>query len=500
MNVNQCDQPWFELQLQYDELVRCCCYFLGPEDRWDGQSPFSVPEAWNSPTMRLKRRVVASGDERNSGCQRCQALRYGTGPRFGNMPAGLNARQRTNWERAQANFDAHREVVDSWPVKYYMNFGLACNIDCIMCTQTPDRRKDKRQLSAARLLEMKETMSMANEFAIIGGEPFSVRNAREFIEAVLADPIFADVLLTLYTNGTLLHRHLDQLTAQRRVGITVSLDSIGETYEYIRRLGRWKVVEKNILDFKETGARCGLEWGVHIACVVMKSSVSNLVPFVDWCIAHDCPVHFVPMQTMTALGLDTDAEDFFRFPHLLDEIPGWRDGFDEAIAKLERKGWLGAGAGALRQLKGELEAGWQRWREESAAPTRSAAAEIAAEPAGGADPPPPPVVDSATVDAELLAGSLSSASLAQIRQRIARLLNRDAGVDAQEIDDAVQVLLRLLGSRDSAQVLQSGAIPAALEPLLIVYMGAVWRLGDPSLAVRMEQLYGAVSSRAHALP
>ena len=47
-----------------------------------------------------------------------------------------------------------------------------------------------------------------------------VRASPAHVEAVIRDPDYADVLLTFYTNATLLDRWIEPLTAMRRVGMT----------------------------------------------------------------------------------------------------------------------------------------------------------------------------------------------------------------------------------------------------------------------------------------
>jgi hypothetical protein len=458
MNVGACDQPWFELQLEYNGHARCCCYYHDVEDRWDATG-FDVARLWNSSFMQRKREIVASGVAEGTGCDGCQYLKYSTGSRFTTIAGDLNAVQRANWERALADFEAKRTVVESWPVKYYMNFGLACNIDCIHCCQTTDRGRDTRQLPVERLLAMKEYLVGAHEFAVIGGEPLAVKSARTFIDGILADPDYGDVLLSLYTNGTLLHQYVERLQAMRKVAVCLSLDSSGAAFEYIRKGGRWDVVERNILAFKEAGLAHGLAWRVNVAAVIMKTSLAHLLPFVDWCIRHDFPVHFVPLLSQTAGGvLNTDAEDIFQFPELLDELPGWEGIFDEAIARLTQKGWVGAGAGPLALMKEELR-------------TKRALA-------------------------------LREAHVLRLRGRVAALLRRPSPISLSELQDATRALEGMLHAPDPGAYVDArrGTLPEATAPLLAIYLESAREAGNVVLASGLERLYGVVGGPASGAP
>lgn len=201
---------------------------------------------------------------------------------------------------------------------------------------------------------------MASEIAIIGGEPFLLPNARAFIEMVVSDPNYSDVKLSLLTNGTLLHYYIEKLRSMKRINLCVSLDSIGNAYEQIRRGPRWDETEHNIMAFKETAEKYNLDWTVNIAAVVMKSSIPRLVDFVDWCIKNDFPVYFVPIVSIQPQAIQRRGypiqEDVFMYPELLKDIPNWEDLFNKAIEKLTEKGWITRAAEPLSLMRDELKA------------------------------------------------------------------------------------------------------------------------------------------------
>jgi sulfatase maturation enzyme AslB (radical SAM superfamily) len=350
MELKGCGQPWFELQIEYNEKVGCCCYYKFEKENLN--MPLDIDRYWNGRFMQQLRQTIASNEVEGTGCEGCQVLQYNTGADFTKIPDGLTEPQIENWNKAIRDFKDKKINVDSYPVKYYMNFGLACNLKCVMCSQENLRHADRRQLPVEPLLEMKEHLIKANEIAIIGGEPLMLPNSRKFIETVINDPDYSHVKLSIYTNGTLLHKYIEPLQNMRRLNICISLDSVGAAYEYIRKGARWRDTEKNILTFKEVGAKNGLDWSVNIAAVVMKSSIPGIVEFVDWCIEHENPVHFVPIQ---AQGFTQD-EEVFNYPELLSDIPGWEDNFNRAIEKLTDIGWIHGAADPLKIMRDEIEA------------------------------------------------------------------------------------------------------------------------------------------------
>jgi tetratricopeptide (TPR) repeat protein len=224
-----------------------------------------------------------------------------------------------------------------------------------MCSQENLRRIDKRLLPVEILTGLKEYLMVANEIAVIGGEPFLLPNALALIEMMVSDPDYSDIKLSLFTNGTLLHRYIEKLRSIKRINLCVSLDSIGDAYEQIRCGARWNQTEQNIMTFKETAEKYNLDWTVNIAAVVMKSSIPRLVDFVDWCIKKDFPVHFVPIQpqAMQPQGFSIQ-EEVFTYPGLLKDIPNWEDLFNKAVDKLTEKGWISGAAKPLSLMRDEI--------------------------------------------------------------------------------------------------------------------------------------------------
>ena len=360
MLMKDCIQPWYELQVQYDGQVRFCCYYVG-SDTLNPHEATDISVFWNSPTIQKARQEVVSGNPVGTGCSNCQMLKYETPGRLFDSydQPYLNDVQRKNLLNAKRNFDEKKIIVDSWPVKYYFNFGLPCNLRCDFCTQKIDLhvKKDLRQLSYEFLDKNKPHLIKADEFAVIGGEPLVIPSCRKFIKAMANDPVYHDVLLSIYTNGVLLHKNMEDLRKLKRVTLVVSLDSVGETYEKIRITpkgkGNWPGVRDNILNFiregKEDSQR---DWRVHVAGIVMKESLYNIHNFVKWCIETEAPVHFVPFYSITPQ--DRKMKDPFNTPTLLDDVPGWHENMQSAVDQLNEKGWT-ASANTLNSMKIDLD-------------------------------------------------------------------------------------------------------------------------------------------------
>lgn len=345
MELEHCLQPWLEMQIHYEEAVGCCCYYRGDRTKsvFDSNNPKNLIEHWNGDFLQHMRRVVLSNDIEDTCCYGCQYLNYmpsTSSKDVFKIPESFNSRfnerQIANYRRAIENRLAGKVVVDSYPVKYFLTFGLACNLRCVMCCQEDMRRNDNRLLNSSIFEDMRDYLMLAHEIDVIGGEPLLLPGSVEFIKKVANDSDFEDVKISLFTNGTLLDRYFDFLKKMKRLGIVISLDAEGFNYEYIRQGATWSKVASNILHLKKYALEQGLDWTFNIACVIMKSSIGVVDKITQWCAENDLPIHFVPVIKSPRIF---NTEDIFMNRKLLEEVPLWEEAINRAIGLLEQKKW-----------------------------------------------------------------------------------------------------------------------------------------------------------------
>src|SRR5262249_37572682 len=95
---------------------------------------------------------------------------------------------------------------------------------------------------------------------ITGGEPLINRRVAEVLDVLIDRGAAQHINLELSTNCT----HVDSATIERlkkfqRISLLLSLDAVGETYEYIRYPARWSVVDANVRRLKsERGLECSV--------------------------------------------------------------------------------------------------------------------------------------------------------------------------------------------------------------------------------------------------
>jgi hypothetical protein len=354
----KCNAGWYELNISApDNQVSACCYYSGPKDQWSDEYR-DLDSYWNSPSFQGLRRVNIAGTAK-SGCEGCHFFRNKSPEtqyfaEFPHVDANASAPQKANWKLALQEFETNREILTAKPLRYYVNFGFACNLSCIQCHQVPRRKTNGRQVSSEVLYKWREHFKSAMEVCVIGGEPFALIEALKFIRAFVEDEELKDVRLRIYTNGTLHHRHMETLIKKRKLSLIVSLDSIGDAYEYIRVDGKWDVVEKGILDFAETGKRLNLDWDVSTTCGLMKAGIPKLPEFAEWCGRNSIPTMLFELISARGVEKAVADENVVTNPWLVRQIPGWKDYFTQA-ANIYRRYDMQSQAGSMEYFRDLIE-------------------------------------------------------------------------------------------------------------------------------------------------
>lgn len=189
---------------------------------------------------------------------------------------------------------------------------------------------------------------------VIGGEPFAMPEAIKFLRRFNADDRYEDVRLILVSNGTVLHKDWQTIHRKRRMNICISLDGIGESFEKVRLGAEWADVERNILRLCEARDSDRPESMINSSTLIHKSTLRNLPEFARWHARHRLDPNFSDFISAPGVEDTFHRENFLQNPHLLEDEPGWRDYFDEAIAVFDKSG-QGTPAASLRHFKTRVE-------------------------------------------------------------------------------------------------------------------------------------------------
>jgi MoaA/NifB/PqqE/SkfB family radical SAM enzyme len=97
-----------------------------------------------------------------------------------------------------------------------------------------------------------EDFSQIEIINILGGEPFQNLEHLQILETIIKQGYAKNCTLSYVTNGTVnLPNKIKNILYQfKHVSITLSIDAVGEQFEYIRTNGVWNTLLTNVEDFK----------------------------------------------------------------------------------------------------------------------------------------------------------------------------------------------------------------------------------------------------------
>ncbi|UKJ78134.1 radical SAM protein [Azospirillum brasilense] len=331
----KCPAAWYELNISApDNMVSACCYYAGEKDPWINH-PIDIEGYWNSANIQTIRKINSGKKSADpNGCTTCfffqnrseDTIYFDT-----SVFPDLSEHQTANWKLLQQEYESGAVELTATPVRIYANFGFSCNLACRMCHQVPRRADNKRQVHADSILRWNKALRAAMDVTVIGGEPFALPEAISFIRQFINNPEYDNVRLSICTNGTLHHKHMETLRKKKHLHLAVSLDSIGEGYESIRVNSKWSLVERNILEFVELARKEYPQWSFQTNALVLKTGVKRLPEYARWHAKHGIVTSFYDFINFRGTEDAFYSENLLENPQLLDDIPDWSNYFEEAL-------------------------------------------------------------------------------------------------------------------------------------------------------------------------
>ena len=198
------------------------------------------------------------------------------------------------WEEEDAGLDSKRildnnRARDYWgeefltdkiiePVIVELNLGTECNLKCRICGPWSssqwvkehfdifhhDKSKEgfKEYMKGIKYYQgdwkesspvwenIEEGMSTLKQVDFYGGEPFMVKKNWKLLQNGINSGIAKEQILHFNTNGTFfVPEHIEILKQYKKVLISLSIDDIGDRFEYERSGGIWSEVSENIKKF-----------------------------------------------------------------------------------------------------------------------------------------------------------------------------------------------------------------------------------------------------------
>jgi len=259
------------------ETFACSCPAWVPYSIGNVLTAESGDAIWNSETATEIRRSILDGDF--SYCSRTQC----------SFIAGRKLPRRSEIERPdlRAYIEKHDTFVTKMPEMLELNHDATCNLACPSCrTEIVSAKADEVDLYARAsenvILPMLKKVH-GQTYITGGGEAFASKHFRSILRALNREE-FPGLDVFLITNGQLLtpYRWSEFPRLPEMIGVlAVSVDAArAETYEKLRRPGKWNVLMRN-LDFIAEMKRTNQIRHFGMNFVVQKDNFREMLPFID---------------------------------------------------------------------------------------------------------------------------------------------------------------------------------------------------------------------------
>ena len=185
-------------------------------------------------------------------------------------------------------------LADSEGVEYWdFKINNTCNLTCRMCDpvnssswvtiqrQIDPDYKPKTQRWHREIKNILPELYTAKVIKFTGGEPFMIPQVMDIVKFLVNEEIAPAVRLEFITNGTHdISEYYHLLSKFSCVTITISVDAVGDRFEYIRQGADWNQVSTNIININKTKP---FNTNLGITCLPQALNINHIHEVKDWC-------------------------------------------------------------------------------------------------------------------------------------------------------------------------------------------------------------------------
>ena len=253
MSNFHCAAPWRGLHINPQGSVKTCC--AGDPNMLGNLNSQTIEQILHGSAMQQVRQTLREGQPHAQYCHNCvQAERYG--------------RSERDWHnRINPGFDAEKTSdSDHHPVLIDIRWNTTCNFSCNYCnehssSQWAGLKQIPVQSGTRPYYEqvcdyIEQHRAHIKKVALIGGEPLLLKENERLLDALPNDcqvDVITNLGTALVSNGV-----FAKLQERKQVGWNISIDNIGNRFEYVRYGGNWNLITENIELLKQCeGHRLG---------------------------------------------------------------------------------------------------------------------------------------------------------------------------------------------------------------------------------------------------
>ena len=286
---NFCYAPWTNIEIMQTGKILPCCQFLDESyPRTFNITQDSISDYQSGEYLAEIKQQFLSG-EWPRGCRRCQEDEK-------NSVASKRIMDQQRWQQFYDQYD----INSGQYITAGLAFGNTCNLKCIICGPHASSKwikeyKDIYSIELPRVESFrKPVIKSLTDFApdlihidIYGGEPFltGIDEHQALLDHYISTGQSASISIHYTTNGTVWPEHwLPRWRHFREVDIQVSIDGVGDRFEYLRYPATWPELSDNVdrmIEHRPHNANIRLS----VAHTVSSFNVYYIDEMLSWC--HD---------------------------------------------------------------------------------------------------------------------------------------------------------------------------------------------------------------------
>jgi len=271
-----CAIPWVGFSNDPDGSIRPCCISKEQVTKPDGSNYYTqldnIKDIFHSDYMNNLREEFTQG-KKPKNCEVC----------WKDEENGYTSK-RENYNKIIKDHlgewatpeNLEKKPLSEYPIDFQVILTNACNLKCRSCgsSHSTEWYKELKTMPSSDIsgisnhlyelphgqaggtksefiTSMEEWLPYAKRIEIVGGEPFYTKNWENAWELMIKKGFAKDITLNMSTNGTLCNEALLRRIADnfKQVGIGLSIDGFGTTFEYLRKNAEWEKVKLNIFNF-----------------------------------------------------------------------------------------------------------------------------------------------------------------------------------------------------------------------------------------------------------
>lgn len=297
-----CVNPWVSVNYQFGEGYRPCCVY-------GSNLKFSSIEQYANSTelAALKKQLLAGVPAKECAyCWQEESQGYSS------------KRLRDNQQFSQVFDYKYKPAPESTQnefVRYYVRLGNHCNLRCVTCNDDvstgwiSENKKFGDPAGQPMMLKktdpiwqtLRDRAAGIGMIEFIGGEPFMMleQEQADLFKYLVESGHSKHITLLYTTNGTRMpDEQLEYWQHFKRVNIDLSMDGIGNRFEYLRFPASWDAVIKNIQQYKKIP-----KVKLLILQTISILNVGYLAEVEEFCKTNDLEVFYNKLQEPMILNL-----------------------------------------------------------------------------------------------------------------------------------------------------------------------------------------------------